>query len=52
MKKKVNEEMDYADAVIILAKWKELKDEEFVPKRIVNDFVRAMFKVYGGRNAV
>jgi hypothetical protein len=34
--------------------WTYLTDfpssEEFVPKRIVNDFVRAMFKVYGGMN--
>jgi hypothetical protein len=48
----MNEEMSMAEALIILRKWNSLKDEESVPKRIVNDFVRAMFKVYGGRNAV
>lgn len=48
----MNEEMTFADACIILRKWIELKDGDFVIKRQVEDYVRAMFKVYGGRNSV
>lgn len=45
----MNEEMSFADACIILRKWKELKDSDFVVKYEVDQFVKAMFVVYGGR---
>lgn len=47
----MNEEMTFAQACIILRKWKELKDSDHVVKIQVDEFVKAMFIVYGGRNA-
>lgn len=47
----MSEEMTFADACIILRKWKELKDGDFVIKRQVEDYVRAMFKLYGERDS-
>ncbi len=41
----MNEEMGFADACIILRKWKDLKDFEIPTKREINDFVKAMLIV-------
>ncbi len=40
-----DEIMSFGDAVIILRKWRSLKDSDFVTKREVDDYVTAMFIV-------
>lgn len=45
----IDPKMSFSDAVIILRAWELLKDSDIVTKREVDDYVRAMFVIYGGR---
>lgn len=45
----IDPKMSFSDAVIILREWKLFKDRDSMTKRQIDDFVRAMFVVYGGR---
>ena len=42
-------QMSFADAIIILRMWRELKDSDVVVKRQVDDYIRAMLIVYTTR---
>lgn len=45
----IDPKMSFADAIIIIRSWKLLKDTDMVNKQQIDDYVRAMFVVYGGR---